>query len=51
MFHFDDYNIEDFDDYAIEELTKIVKKLKHIAREYQFGSEEFSFFCGFRRQN
>ena len=44
MFHFDDYNIEDFDDYAIEELTKIVKKLKHIAREYQFGSEEFSFF-------
>lgn len=44
MFYFDDYDIEDFDDYAIEELTKIVKKLKHIAREYQFGSEEFSFF-------
>ena len=44
MFYFDDYDIENFDDYAIEELTKIVKKLNCIAREYQFGSEEFSFF-------
>lgn len=46
MFYFDDYDIEDFDDYAIGELTKIVKKLKHIARKYKFGTEEFSFFVG-----
>lgn len=46
MFYFDDYNIEDFDDYAIKELTKIVEKLYLIAREYPFGSDEFSFFVG-----
>lgn len=45
MFYFDDYNIEDFDDYAIKELTKIVEKLYLIARRYKFGSEEFSFFA------
>lgn len=44
MFYFDDYNIEDFDDYAIKELTKIVEKLYLIARRYKFGTEEFSFF-------
>lgn len=44
MFHFDDYEIENFDDYAIEELTKIVEKLYLIARQYKFGTEEFSFF-------
>lgn len=46
MFYFDDYDIEDFDDYAIEELTKIAEKLNHIARQYQFGTQEFSFFLG-----
>ena len=46
MFYFDDYDIENFDDYAIEELTKIVEKLYLAGREYQFGSEEFSFFVG-----
>lgn len=46
MFYFDDYDIEDFDDYAIEELTKIAEKLNHIARKYKFGTEEFSFFVG-----
>lgn len=44
MFYFDDYNIEDFDDYAIKELTKIVEKLKHIAKQYEFGTDEFAFF-------
>ena len=46
MFHFDDHDIEDFDDYAIEELTKIVEKLYLIARRYPFATEEFSFFMG-----
>ena len=46
MFYFDDYDIKDFDDYAIEELTKVVEKLNHIARKYKFGTEEFSFFVG-----
>lgn len=46
MFHFDDYDIENFDDYAIKELTKIVEKLYLIAREYPFGSDEFAFFVG-----
>lgn len=46
MFYFDDYDIEDFDDYAIKELTKIVEKLYLIARRYKFGTEEFSFFMG-----
>lgn len=43
MFYFDDYDIEDFDDYAIKELTKIVEKLYLIARRYPFATEEFSF--------
>ena len=51
MFYFDDYDIKDFDDYAIEELTKIVEKLYLIAREYPFGTDEFAFFCGTCRQN
>lgn len=46
MFYFDDYDIENFDDYAIKELTKIVEKLYLIAREYPFGSDEFAFFVG-----
>lgn len=46
MFYFDDYDIKDFDDYAIEELTKIVEKLYLIAREYPFGTDEFAFFVG-----
>lgn len=46
MFYFDDYYIANFDDYAIDELTKIVEKLYHIAREYRFGTREFSFFMG-----
>lgn len=46
MFYFDDYDIKDFDDYAIEELTEIVEKLNRIAGQYKFGTEEFSFFVG-----
>lgn len=46
MFYFDDYYIANFDDYAIDELTKIVEKLYHIAGEYRFGTREYSFFMG-----
>lgn len=46
MFYFDDYDIKDFDDYAIEELTEIVERLNRIAGQYKFGTEEFSFFVG-----
>lgn len=46
MFYFDDYDIKDFDDYAIEELIKIAEKLYLIAREYPFGTDEFAFFVG-----
>jgi hypothetical protein len=31
MFYFDDYDIKDFDDYAIEELTEIAERLNRIA--------------------
>ena len=44
MFYFDDYSLEDFDDYAVEELIKIAEKLNHLARQYQFGTQEFEFF-------
>lgn len=44
MFYFDDYDIKDFDDYAIEELTEITERLNRIAGQYKFGTEEFSFF-------
>lgn len=47
MFYFDDYDIKNFDDNAIEELTEIAEKLNHIAGQYKFGTEEFSFFVGF----
>ena len=46
MFYFDDYDIKDFDDYAIEELTEITERLNRIAGQYKFGTEEFSFFVG-----
>lgn len=46
MFYFDDYSLEDFDDYAVEELIKIAEKLNRIAGQYKFGTEEFSFFVG-----
>ena len=46
MFYFDDYDIENFDDYAVEELIKIAEKLNRIAGQYKFGTEEFSFFVG-----
>lgn len=46
MFYFDDYDIENFDDYAIEELTEITERLNRIAGQYKFGTEEFSFFVG-----
>ncbi len=46
MFYFDDYSLEDFDDYAVEELIKIAEKLNHLARQYQFGTQEFEFFVG-----
>lgn len=46
MFYFDDYDIKDFDDYAIEELTEIAERLNRIAGQYKFGTEEFSFFVG-----
>lgn len=43
MFYFDDYDIKDFDDYAIKELTKIVEKLNLIVKQYQFCTDEFAF--------
>ena len=46
MFYFDDYSLEDFDDYAIKELTKTTEKLRLIARQYGFDTQEFSFFVG-----
>ena len=46
MFYFDDYDIKNFDDNAIEELTEIAEKLNRIAGQYKFGTEEFSFFIG-----
>lgn len=46
MFYFDDYDIENFDNNAIEELTEIAEKLNRIAGQYKFGTEEFSFFVG-----
>lgn len=51
MFYFDDYDIKDFDDYAIEELTEITERLNRIAGQYKFGTEEFSFFCRTWRPN
>lgn len=46
MFYFDDYDIEDFDDYAVKELTKTAEKLNLIAKQYEFGTDEFAFFVG-----
>ena len=48
MFYFDDYDIEDFDDYAVKELTKTAEKLNLIAKQYEFGTDEFAFFVGLR---
>ena len=48
MFYFDDYDIKDFDDYAIKELTKIAEKLNLIVKQYQFCTDEFAFFVGLR---
>lgn len=50
MFYFDDYDIKDFDDYAIKELTKTAEKLSLIAKQYEFGTDEFAFFVGLRDQ-
>lgn len=50
MMYFEDYTLENLDDYGAEELRKIIKKLDFICNKYNYDTEEYAFFSSLSYQ-